>query len=695
MKDWRRIARARASTELGLLTIAVAVALALTGLSETGGGRTLRARIFDQLTAYADVGAAPQPVVVDIERRTLDLVGPWPWGRSDMARLVGAIADAGAKVLAVDILLDGPDDRSAAALARRLAAAGVALPVDPSSLTDGDEELAAALSRVPAVLGVALAPEMGAPVPPPPVMVRGTFVADGLWLTGGLHGPIPVLAEAAAGFGALSLPGSVDGTIREVPLLAIAGRQPVPGLALEVHRIAGGGAPIIIDPAAGTLQAGPHVIPLGEGGLMRLIPVPAAERLARRVAAADILSGDPAALSRLEGAVVLLGSSAAETGGLRTGADGTLVPSVDLQADAVAQIAAGAFPVRAPHAGWVESAAIMLGAVAGLLAARFASPAGGAVVVGAAALAWVSGAAILSASHLWLIDPVMPAASAALTFGLGSILVSARARRQARRVQSAFEQHLSPAVVRRIASSPDTIRLKGEAREVTALFTDIEGFSAMTAAAEPEALIALLDAYYDAITSVAVAHDGMVAKLIGDSMNALFNVPFDLPAHPQRALDCAIALVAASEAFEQTPAARALGLGRTRIGLDTGHAIVGDVGGSRKLDYTAHGAAVNAASRFEQANKNLGTSIVVGPGAAARLSCDLRPLGLFTVRGFPEPLSLFTVWEPDVGAAERQEIERTVASFSATPIALDALTPADYRALFPPRCQPQPASRAG
>ncbi len=686
MSVWRGIGspstRRRITTEIGLVAIAVAVTLLLMAFGQTDAGTALRERIFDALTA-ANTSPDDAPVVVDIDRRSLAAVGPWPWGRAELADLVEGIAAAGARALAVDILLDEPDDRSPAALARRLSDFGVPLEVDPQTLADGDVRLAEAMAKVPTVLGVGLAPQEGESVRPPPVIVRGTFVADGLWRTGGVAGPTRALQVGAAAFGALSLPGSVDGTVRHVPLLAIAGRQPVTGLAVELQRIAQGGPPILIDPAERMMQVGERAIAMGSIGLMRLVPVSRADRMARRVSAADILAREPDALAPLAGAVVLLGSSAPELGGLRTGADGTLVPSVDLQADAYAQISAGAFPVRAESAPLVERVAIAVAAALGLLAARYLAPASGSVVVAIGALAWVGGA-VISTERLWLLDPVLPAASLVITFGLGSLLVAARARRQARRVQAAFEQHLSPAVVRRIAASPDAVRLKGEAREVTALFTDIEGFSAMTSRAEPEALISLLDGYYDVITNVAVAHEGMVAKLIGDSMNALFNVPVDLADHPQRALDCALALADACARFEETAEARALGLGRTRIGLDTGRAIVGDVGGSRKLDYTAHGPAVNAASRFEQANKYLGTQIIVGPGTAALLTGDLKPLGRFVVRGFPEPLVLHTLWPEGTGEAEKAETRRAVAALSATPLVIDDLTAESYRALLAP-----------
>ena len=156
--------------------------------------------------------------------------------------------------------------------------------------------------------------------------------------------------------------------------------------------------------------------------------------------------------------------------------------------------------------------------------------------------------------------------------------------------------------------------------------------------------MALLDAYLDAMTRVVVAHGGMVEKIVGDALHAIFNAPLDLPDHARRAHDCALALLAAAEAQRVTPLGRQLGLGRTRIGIETGMAVVGDVGGAGRLDYTAHGDVMNTAARLEAANKELGSAICIGPVAAARIGVErLVPLGPLAVRGRAMPLELYTV----------------------------------------------------
>jgi len=222
-------------------------------------------------------------------------------------------------------------------------------------------------------------------------------------------------------------------------------------------------------------------------------------------------------------------------------------------------------------------------------------------------------------------------------------------------VRSRLEQHLAPAVVRRILARPGLVKLSGEWREVTALFTDVEGFTAMTHHVDPAILVNALDNYFEGMATIIITHGGMIDKIVGDAVHALFNAPNDLKDHPQKAVECAIALCSWSEAFRHRPEVAMIGFGRTRIGIETGPAIVGDVGIRAKLDYTAHGDAVNLAARLEAANKKLGSSICIGPVAASR--CDqslLRPLGKIIVRGRDDAIAVFEPWSSNMPTSWQQ-----------------------------------------
>jgi adenylate cyclase len=141
-----------------------------------------------------------------------------------------------------------------------------------------------------------------------------------------------------------------------------------------------------------------------------------------------------------------------------------------------------------------------------------------------------------------------------------------------------------------------------------------------------------------------IEHGGMVDKLMGDGVFALFNVPLDLADHVQRAVAAARAVVAATDAYRETPLAAKLALGRTRVGLESGTAIVGDVGGGKMLDFTALGSVVNTASRLEGLNKEFNTSICIGPNAAAALDANsVEHLGVVKLRGTDTEIDVFTI----------------------------------------------------
>jgi adenylate cyclase len=261
-----------------------------------------------------------------------------------------------------------------------------------------------------------------------------------------------------------------------------------------------------------------------------------------------------------------------------------------------------------PYENVLAGALCLLATIAGLLSALRLRPGrGGLVAVSLVML--IAAAAFVAATCDWMFDPVLPIILAATSFATASLVRGAQTQQREARLRQSFFQHLAPAVVELIAANPSVLKLRGERRRITSLFNDIEGFTAMTHRAQPEAL---LDDCFEGVARIVIDHGGTIDKLVGDAVHALFNTPLDLADHPVRSVHCAIAIRAWTEAYRKTPQALAFGLGRTRIGVETGNAVVGDVGIRAKLDYTAYGDAVNYASRLEAANKELGSSICIG-----------------------------------------------------------------------------------
>jgi adenylate cyclase len=586
----------------------------------------------------------PKVMIIDIDRASLSRFGPWPWPRALLARLAAAVALGGPKAVGVDILTAGPDRLSPAALARALGAAtgNAEITGMASQLPDADVALAEAFKAVPTALGFALDPEApGIELPAPPVLLRGTVRLPAIWQAPGVIGPNEVIAAGAQGFGALALAADQDGLVRRVPLLVFAQGMPRPGLAAETLRVSQDAGELIIGPGP-NLYVGETTAPLGPDAALRLVPRPATWWQEHRLSAADLLD-DPATARELTGRIVLIGGSAPELGGLRETPASPVTPSVLIQATAIDTLLHGPLLRRPAEITPVESGGALLVGCLGIVLASLLRPVLAGGLTSVACVSWFAGAVWAAHATGLLVDPVGPPVIAACAFAAATIARSIREEQYARWLRMSFEQHLAPEVVRRISTDPAAIRLQGETREITAFFTDIESFTAMTERAAPADLVALLDAYFDMAGRVVTTHGGMVEKIVGDAVHAIFNAPFSLENHAARAVQCAVELLRESEIVRASPLGQKLQLGRTRVGIETGTAIVGDIGGSRKLDYTAHGNVMNTAARLEALNKELGSSVCIGPGTAAQLPvASLRRIGTVTPRGQTVPLEVFT-----------------------------------------------------
>ena len=322
----------------------------------------------------------------------------------------------------------------------------------------------------------------------------------------------------------------------------------------------------------------------------------------------------------MAGAAVVIGTSSPEAGALRPTAVSPLTPTVQIQAEALQQILDGQVLHRPSLIPRLEIGAMLLLGFAAAFIARTRGP----IFVGAGlaglVLLWliVAVAAFLRARIA--IDPAGPALAILIAGNAAGAASFAQTRHLKALINRRFEQYLAPDVVREIVAQPERLKRDGEMREMTALFTDIENFTPMTNRLEPQELIALLDVYFDNLCQLVTEHGGMVDGIVGDAIHAFFNMPLERAGHADAALDCGLAIVRFSERFRRGAAVAKAGFGRTRIGIETGYAIVGDVGGSQRLNYTAHGDAVIVAARLETANKLFDTLICIGPGTAAAVT---------------------------------------------------------------------------
>jgi adenylate cyclase len=223
------------------------------------------------------------------------------------------------------------------------------------------------------------------------------------------------------------------------------------------------------------------------------------------------------------------------------------------------------------------------------------------------------------------------------------LLREARQRQAAaERAHASLSRYFSPNLAQRLASDTDAIDLGGQRREIATLFTDIASFTELVETLEPNVLGPLLNEYLTGMTDIVFAHDGTVAKIVGDALHVLFGAPGEQPDHATRAVTSALALDDYAQSFRDRCHQKGIALGVTRIGVHAGPAIVGNFGGGRFFDYTAYGDTINIAARLEGANKQLGTRICVSATLADKVeNFRGRPIGDLLLRGKTEALRAF------------------------------------------------------
>jgi len=391
------------------------------------------------------------------------------------------------------------------------------------------------------------------------------------------------------------------------------------------------------------------------------------ETVAQALAAEPSLTGDTAAL--LRGRTVFVGANASGTFDVKPMPIGKLEPGVLLHWTAWSNLAGDGFITSIPRRGMLLAALVMMGLViwAGQGRTTLFVPIATAVVLGVILLA--GSYAALSAG--WYFRPATPLAAIFLTL-LGVVAESywlEQARK--REIQAMFGAYVDPGVVAQLVRDPDSIRLRGEKREATVFFSDLAGFTDLSEKLKdhPEQMVEVVNAYLDETSECLHNHGAYVDKYIGDAVMAAFGVPQPLPDH---ALAACRAALGAQKLIAGINARYATAVGVTlavRIGLNTGELIVGNVGSSRKKNYTVMGDTVNLASRLEGANKAFGTGILIGDETARRVKdvLAIRPLARLRVKGKKEAIEVHTVLgEPaDLSPTERDFLAAYLAGYDA------------------------------
>ncbi len=611
----------------------------------------------------------PRIVIVDIDERSLQAEGRWPWGRDKLALLVDQLFDRyQVAVAGFDIVFAEPDDSSGLSQLEALAAGelngNAAFEAALRELRPRlafDQRLAARLRDRPVVLGYYFSNDGGTTgVPnltvgalPRPVLAAGTFSGRNIRFTRWTgHGAnLPELQAAAVSAGHFNQLTDADGVARRVPMLAEFNGAYYESLSLAVVRLLLGSPGIEPGyPAEAMLSRGYSGLEWLNVGPLRLpvdelvtsyVPYRGPRGSFTYVSATDVLAGR-VDRGLLEKRVVLVGTSAPGLFDLRSTPVAPVYPGVEIHANLIAGMLDGNIRQRPPYVLGAEFLLLLGTGLLLVLWLPWLSPARAtALFVGTVALTlginfvvWQYGNLILPiASGLLLIALLY-------TFNMAwGFFVEARGKRQ---ITGLFGQYVPPELVDEMARNPGRFSMEGDSRELSVLFTDVRGFTTISEGLDPKALSSLMNTFLTPLTRIIHRHRGTIDKYMGDAIMAFWGAPVDDPAHAANAVAAALEMQATLSALQPQFKERGWPPIRIGVGINTGRMSVGNMGSEIRLAYTVMGDAVNLASRLEGITKEYGADIIVGESVCrAAPGFHYVELDRVRVKGKDEPVAIF------------------------------------------------------
>ena len=615
----------------------------------------LRAAGFDSLQRlWPRSGSSDQAVtIVDIDEASLRKLGQWPWRRDVLAKLVTNLSKQDAAAIAFDVLFPEPDR-----LSPKLLAADLSLPLS-TVLPDTDQMFADAIRGQRVVLAAAANPNGE---------VLNSFDKAGFASTGmpAIAAPLrlaatvnnlPQFDAAAAGIGLINIDlASESGVARQIPLLWTDGQSFRPSLILEALRLAQNASTYVVNGSNGvedaitSIRIGDFDIPVSEQG--QLAVYYSHDTPALYISAADVLDEKKLAdlAPRIQGHIVLIGTSATGLLDTRTSSLGEAVPGVSVHAQALQQIMSGQFLSRPEWAAGAELATIILAGLIFGLGAAYLRPWQTLIALLLVIVLMASASLYAFREMGILLDATFPIAAFLGTFLAGTALRLLVTDREGRQLRRAFGHYVAPGVLAEIEKNPGMLKLGGEIRDVTVMFVDIANFTPMSQKLKPEELVHLINDILSACSTAILNHQGTIDKFIGDAVMAFWNAPLDQAEHQTMACRSALEIQQGIAAMNADPQIQAqlnhAGLPpvAVRVGLASGEACVGNMGSATRFDYSVIGETVNTAARTESACKELGCNIALaGEPTGMTATLALKDMGQLQLKGLATPTRIWAV----------------------------------------------------
>jgi len=615
--------------------------LVVWGLTRLGVLEPYRLKTLDQFFRTLPLAPAhPQIVLVTIDQPEIEHFAArglrWPWPRQLYAPLMDFCRRGGARAVIFDLLFTEESVYGAR----------------------DDEEFARALRGGPAFLACFLTREDKPPHPlVPEILKKAALSISGPPPVGlpdyrAVLPPVPPLLAASLGVGNVECGPDPDGIYRRLPLVAPFEGRWLPLLAFAAYARLQVPGDWRFEP--GALVQGNLRLPLDDQGRL-LLKFRGPARTYPRFSAADLITSELSLRQGqkplhppevLAGKWVLVGLTAPGLLDLKASPTSPIYPGVELHATLLDNLLSGDFlrPVPGPAVALWAFLLALAGAVVVLVSLRIWLTLAGAL--GLAAVGAGGSAAAFRAD--WWLDPVSPGLALGLSFVLAAVYRYATEGRQKLAIRRMFSHYLSEAVISHLMEHPECLRLGGERRRVTLFFSDLAGFTGLSEKLAPEAVVALLNEYLSRMTEIILEEEGVVDKFEGDAIMAFWGAPLEQPDQAVRACRAALRQQKALREFNAALAHQGLPPLAMRIGINTGEAVVGNLGSHRRFDYTVIGDAVNLAARLEGLNKYYDTAILVSEETAAAVgrALELLEVDLVAVKGRERPVRVFQVLAP-------------------------------------------------
>lgn len=621
-------------------------------------------------------------VIVDIDEKSLAAEGRWPWSRNRLARLMDRLFDeCGVAVVGYDVIFAEKDESSGLGVLERL---GKDVLKDDAQFRrslgkireklDYDATFAQSIKGRSVVLGYYFTDFEGDKIRtsgalPPPVFTPADMAGSGASIVKmtGFGANLPELQKMTPVAGHFNPFVDPDGVCRRVPTLIEYKGSYYEPLSIAVVRALLGYPPLTAGFPEGKkegdyrkiewLGISDLKIPVDER-VTALVPYRGNRGSFRYVSATDVINGR-VGKDVLDGAIVLVGTTAPGLMDMRSTPVGAVYPGVEIHANMIAGILDQNIKQQPAY---VVGAEVVILLVSGLLLSLLLpvlSPIRSmmlsltimSAVCGLNAVAWQANMVLPLASSLILVTSLF-----VLNMSYG-FLLEARSKRQ---ITGLFGQYVHPELVSEMSLEPDRFTMQSRSLEMTVLFSDVCGFTAISEQLSAADLSDLMNEYLSAMTEVIQKQRGTIDKYIGDAIMAFWGAPLDDPDHVENAVLTAMGMQARAAQLRQAFVAKGWPELHLGIGVNTGTMNVGNMGSKFRMAYTVMGDAVNLGARLESLTRQYGVDIIVGEDTRARLPGMLfRELDRVRVKGRNEPV---TIYEPlgvrgniDQAVAEEQE----------------------------------------